>query len=128
MKVSATQYALCLDGGLCSAYCQTKERKAAGVCAGPTNWDCYCEDGDGNREAGKQASIRERGFSSLRYSTVNKTAYNSIFNVVSYSGRRRHGQLLTSYGMKRRLSSYFFKNYDKGENKIGNKNTLAICG
>ena len=58
LKVSATQYALCLDGGLCSAYCQTKERKAAGVCAGPTNWDCYCEDADGNREAGKQALYR----------------------------------------------------------------------
>ena len=52
LKVSATQYALCLDGGICSTYCQTKERKAAGVCAGPTKWDCYCEDGDGNREPG----------------------------------------------------------------------------
>ena len=53
LKVSATQYALCLDGGICSTYCQTKERKAAGVCAGPTKWDCYCEDGDGNREPGR---------------------------------------------------------------------------
>ena len=60
LKVSGTQYALCLDGGLCSAYCQTKERKAAGVCAGPTNWDCYCEDGDGNREAGKRRHPFER--------------------------------------------------------------------
>ena len=63
MKVSATQYALCLDGGLCSAYCQTKERKAAGVCAGPTNWDCYCEDGDGNREAGKHKQAIIQGTS-----------------------------------------------------------------
>ena len=52
-KVSATQYALCLDGGICSTYCQTKERKAAGVCAGPTKWDCFCEDGKGNREPGR---------------------------------------------------------------------------
>ena len=52
-QVSATQYALCREGGVCSTYCQVKERKASGVCAGPTRWDCFCVDSNGNREAGK---------------------------------------------------------------------------
>ena len=52
-QVSATQYALCREGGVCSTYCQVKERKASGVCAGPKRWDCFCVDSNGNREAGK---------------------------------------------------------------------------
>ncbi|TRY75776.1 hypothetical protein TCAL_07021 [Tigriopus californicus] len=39
--VSAKQYALCLDDGVCSLYCQ-REGKARGHCHGPTGWDCRC--------------------------------------------------------------------------------------
>jgi hypothetical protein len=39
--VSAKQYALCLDNGICTTYCQNGGF-ARGACAGATGWDCTC--------------------------------------------------------------------------------------
>ena len=48
--VSAKQYGLCLDDGVCSLYCQRKGY-ARGDCSGEQNWDCMCITNKGNRES-----------------------------------------------------------------------------
>ncbi len=48
-KVSPRQYALCVDDGMCSLYCQRKGF-ARGDCGGSINWDCECVSNQGNRE------------------------------------------------------------------------------
>lgn len=40
-KVDAKQYALCVDEGVCSLYCQ-RRGYASGGCQGRTGWDCNC--------------------------------------------------------------------------------------
>ena len=58
--MSAKQYALCVDSGVCSLYCQ-KKSYARGECKGPNGWDCRCysnkesvpgeEDGESEKDS-----------------------------------------------------------------------------
>jgi hypothetical protein len=45
--VSAKQYALCIEDGVCRLYCQ-KKAFATGECQGTEGWDCKCS----SRETG----------------------------------------------------------------------------
>ena len=53
IQVSAVQYALCLDAQSCMTHCQQQKQNTTGVCTGPQNWDCYCENNNGSKEKGK---------------------------------------------------------------------------
>ena len=48
-KVTAKQYATCLDTSICSVYCQHKKYQS-GKCVGPTGWDCKCVSKDDPNE------------------------------------------------------------------------------
>ena len=64
--VSPKEYALCVEDGICSVYCQKKDF-ATGDCRGENGWDCQCIELDGKKESKLVVVLSANTFFSLHH-------------------------------------------------------------